>query len=91
MKRIASDIATVAACNTLLFGQIVFSCLFVGSCELGNLLNGKYSLNARESRWYIITALFFPSATQNKLPDELEEQRRRFAKTEESDNQQATG
>jgi hypothetical protein len=64
--------------NTLLIGQLIFSTTFVGSCELANVLGGKYSLSACEARWYVVTALFFPSATQIKPVAVADNRRRRF-------------
>ena len=71
------------SCNALLLGQVIFSVTFVGSCEIANILGGKYSLTACESRWYVVTALFFPSATQIKPVAAADARRRRlFGSTE---------
>lgn len=73
-----SKILSVLGCNTLLLGQIIFSTTFVGSCEIANILSGKYSLTACESRWYVVTALFFPSAAQSKPVAAADARRRRL-------------
>lgn len=78
MNPIISRAITAATCNTMLLGQIVFSTAFVGSCELANLFSGKYSLTACESRWYVVTALFFPSAVQVKPVAAADDRRRRL-------------
>ena len=39
-------LATAAASNGLLTGQILFSLAFVGSCELPNWINGPREANA---------------------------------------------
>lgn len=78
MNPIISRVITAATCNTMLLGQIVFSTAFVGSCELANLFSGKYSLTACESRWYVVTALFFPSAAQAKPVAAADDRRRRL-------------
>lgn len=77
MNPIATKLLAAASCNTMLVGQIVFSTAFVGSCEIANLFSGKYSLTACESRWYVVTALFFPSAAQAKPVAAAEDRRRR--------------
>lgn len=64
MTSLPSKLLGTLGCNALLVGQLTFSVTFVGSCELANLFSGKYSLTACESRWYVVTALFFPSAAQ---------------------------
>lgn len=69
---------SAAGGNTLLLGQIIFSTTFVGSCELANLFSGKYTLSACESRWYVVTALFFPSAAQSKPIAAADARRRRL-------------
>ena len=68
----------IIGCNAMLAGQIIFSTAFVGSCELANLMGGKYSLGACESRWYVVTALFFPSAAQASPVAGADTRRRRF-------------
>lgn len=78
MNPIATKLLAAASCNTMLVGQIVFSTAFVGSCEIANLFSGKYSLTACESRWYVVTALFFPSAAQAKPVAAAEDRRRRL-------------
>lgn len=78
MNPIATRLLSAATCNMMLVGQIVFSTAFVGSCELANLFSGKYSLTACESRWYVVTALFFPSATQIKPVAAADDRRRRL-------------
>jgi hypothetical protein len=72
----ASKLLAIGGGNALLIGQLVFSTTFVGACELANVLSGKYSLSACESRWYVVTALFFPSAAQMK-PISIADNRRR--------------
>jgi hypothetical protein len=74
----ASKLLSITGGNALLIGQLVFSTTFVGSCELANVLSGKYSLSACESRWYVITALFFPSAAQMKPVATADNRRRRL-------------
>ena len=68
----------IIGCNAMLAGQTIFSTAFVGSCELANLMSGKYSLGACESRWYVVTALFFPSAAQASPVASADTRRRRF-------------
>ena len=60
-----SKVLTALGGNALLVGQVLFSTAFVGSCEVANLL-GPRQVNTCIDRWYVITALFFPSATQIK-------------------------
>jgi hypothetical protein len=74
----ASKLLAIGGGNALLIGQLVFSTTCVGSCELANALSGKYSLSACESRWYVITALFFPSAAQMKPVAAADNRRRRL-------------
>jgi hypothetical protein len=57
-------LATAAASNSLLTGQILFSLAFVGSCELPNWINGPREVNACLERWMTVSALFFPSGMQ---------------------------
>jgi len=78
MNPLVTRALTAAAGSTMLIGQIVFSTAFVGSCEIANLLSGKYSLTACESRWYVVTALFFPSASQAKPVAAADDRRRRL-------------
>lgn len=73
-----SKLVSAFGCNTLLLGQIIFSTTFVGSCEIANVFSGKYSLTACESRWYVVTALFFPSAAQSKPVAAADARRRRL-------------
>lgn len=73
-----SKLVSAFGCNTLLLGQIIFSTTFVGSCEIANVFGGKYSLTACESRWYVVTALFFPSAAQSKPVAAADARRRRL-------------
>lgn len=73
-----SKLVSAFGCNTLLLGQIIFSTTFVGSCEIANVFSGKYSLTACESRWYVVTALFFPSAAQAKPIAAADDRRRRL-------------
>ena len=77
-------LGSVLGCNALLLGQIVFSVTFVGSCELANVFSGKYSLTACESRWYVVTALFFPSAAQSAPVATADASRRRLFGSPES-------
>jgi len=60
-------LATAAASNGLLTGQILFSITFVGSCELPNWINGPKETNACLERWMTVSALFFPSGMQTTL------------------------
>ena len=78
MNAMITRAITAATCNSMLLGQVVFSTAFVGSCELANLLSGRYSMSACESRWYVVTALFFPSATQLKPVAAADDRRRRL-------------
>lgn len=71
-------LVSLLGCNALLAGQVIFSTAFVGTCELANLMSGKYSLGACESRWYVVTALFFPSAAQAGPVAIADTRRRRF-------------
>ena len=57
-------LATAAASNGLLTGQILFSLAFVGSCELPNWINGPRETNTCLERWMTVSALFFPSGMQ---------------------------
>lgn len=59
-----ATLLTALTTNALLVGQVLFSTTFVGSCELANVLSGNYSVGLCLDRWYVVTALFFPSATQ---------------------------
>jgi len=59
-----SRLATAAASNGLLTGQILFSLAFVGSCELPNWISGPRETNACLERWMTVSALFFPSGMQ---------------------------
>lgn len=78
MTPIVTKLLSAATCNAMLAGQVIFSTAFVGSCELANLFSGKYSLTACESRWYVVTALFFPSAAQVKPIAAADDRRRRL-------------
>ena len=60
-------LATAAASNGLLTGQILFSLAFVGSCELPNWISGPRDVNACLERWMTVSALFFPSGMQATL------------------------
>ena len=60
-------LATAAASNCLLTGQILFSIAFVGSCELPNWISGPRETNACLERWMTVSALFFPSGMQTTL------------------------
>jgi len=60
-------LATAAASNGLLTGQIIFSLAFVGSCELPNWISGPRETNACLERWMTVSALFFPSGMQATL------------------------
>ena len=60
-------LATVAASNGLLTGQILFSLAFVCSCELPNWISGPRETNACLERWMTVSALFFPSGMQNAI------------------------
>lgn len=73
-----SSLLAATGCNALLVGQVIFSTTFVGSCEIANLFSGKYSLTACESRWYVVTALFFPSAASVKPVAAADAKRRRL-------------
>ena len=57
-------LATAAASNGLLSGQILFSLAFLGSFELPNWINGPREVNACLERWMTVSALFFPSGMQ---------------------------
>ena len=52
--------------NAMLVGQLVFSVAFIGGCELPNWIVGPRQTNACLERWYVVTALFFPSAAQGQ-------------------------
>lgn len=78
MTSLLSKLLGTLGCNALLVGQLTFSVTFVGSCELANLFSGKYSLTACESRWYVVTALFFPSAAQATPVAAADARRRRL-------------
>ena len=60
-------LATAAASNGLLTGQILFSLAFVGSCELPNWISGPRETNACLERWMTVSALFFPSGMQSAI------------------------
>ena len=60
-------LATAAASNGLLTGQILFSIAFVGSCELPNWISGPRDVNACLERWMTVSALFFPSGMQTAI------------------------
>ncbi len=53
----------VAASHGLLTGQIIFSTVFVGACELPNWIQAPRQVNACWSRSPAL-ALFFPSGMQ---------------------------
>ena len=57
-------LATAAASNGLLTGQILFSIAFVGACELPNWIQAPREVNACLERWMTVSALFFPSGMQ---------------------------
>jgi hypothetical protein len=78
MKPLSGALVATLGGNALLLGQLIFSTTFVGSCELANIFSGKYSLSACESRWYVVTALFFPSAAQAKPVAAADARRRRL-------------
>jgi hypothetical protein len=52
--------------NAMLVGQLVFSVAFIGGCELPNWIVGPRQTNVCLERWYVVTALFFPSAAQGQ-------------------------
>jgi hypothetical protein len=60
-------LATAAASNGLLTGQILFSLAFLGSFELPNWINGPREANGCLERWMTVSALFFPSGMQTTL------------------------
>ena len=60
-------LATAAASNGLLTGQILFSLAFVGSCELPNWIQAPREVNACLERWMTVSALFFPSGMQTAV------------------------
>ena len=62
-----AQLATTAASNSLLTGQILFSLAFVGSCELPNWISGPRETNTCLERWMTVSALFFPSGMQTTL------------------------
>jgi len=78
MKSVTRVFLAAGGGNTLLLGQLIFSTTFVGTCEIANIFSGKYSMSACESRWYVVTALFFPSAAQAKPIAAADAQRRRL-------------
>tara|TARA_B100002052_G_scaffold85251_3_gene78315 strand:+ start:4124 stop:4381 length:258 start_codon:yes stop_codon:yes gene_type:complete len=55
--------------NMVLVGQLLFSVGFVGSCEIPNWWLGPRQVNTCIERWYVVTALFYPSG---KLPSKAE-------------------
>jgi hypothetical protein len=59
-------LATAAASNGLLTGQILFSIAFVGACELPNWIQAPREVNACWSRSTTL-ALFFPSGMQTAI------------------------
>ena len=59
-------LATAAASNGLLTGQILFSLAFVGSCELPNWIHAPRQVNACRSHSSAL-ALFFPSGMQTAV------------------------
>jgi hypothetical protein len=60
-------LATAAASNGLLTGQILFSLAFLGRFELPNWINGPREANGCLERWMTVSALFFPSGMQTTL------------------------
>jgi len=60
-------LATAAASNGLLTGQILFSLAFLGSFELPNWINGPREANTCLERWMTVSTLFFPSGMQTTL------------------------
>ena len=60
-------LATAAASNGLLTGQILFSLAFLGSFELPYWINGPREANGCLERWMTVSALFFPSGMQTTL------------------------
>ena len=60
-------LATAAASNGLLTGQLLFSLAFVGSCELPNWIQAPRQVNACLERWMTVSALFFPSGMQTAI------------------------
>ncbi len=61
-------LATAAASNGLLTGQILFSRAFVCCCELPKWINGPREANACRSRSPAL-ALFFPSGMQTGIAE----------------------
>ena len=59
-------LATAAASNGLLTGQILFSIAFVGACELPNWIQAPREVNTCRSRSTTL-ALFFPSGMQTAI------------------------
>ena len=59
-------LATAAASNGLLTGQILFSQALVGSSELPNWISGPRETNTCRSRSTTL-ALFFPSGMQGAI------------------------
>ena len=60
-------LAAAAASHGLLTGQIVFSAVFVGACELPNWIHAPRQVNACLERWMTVSALFFPSGMQTAI------------------------
>jgi len=59
-------LSAASGVNAMLVGQLVFSVAFIGGCELPNWIVGPRQTNACLERWYVVTALFFPSAAQGQ-------------------------
>lgn len=59
-------LSAASGVNAMLAGQLVFSVAFIGGCELPNWIAGPRQTNACLERWYVVTALFFPSAAQGQ-------------------------
>ena len=60
-------LSVASGVNAMLVGQLVFSVAFIGGCELPNWIYGPRNANACLERWYVVTALFFPSAAQGQV------------------------
>ena len=69
-------LGAASGANAMLVGQLVFSVAFVGGCELPNWIAGARQTNACLERWYVVTALFFPSAAQQPAIADAAKRRR---------------
>lgn len=70
MQELANTLKTSAAGinGGLLAGQMLFALMFVGTCEVPNLMSPQPDTKACLERWMTVSTLFIPSGLNSKQP-----------------------